>query len=101
MGGWEIATKPVEAVLFTEPTFEPTGDFGHRLVILQSATMSDHPAGLQKVIPRHQSAIRRERLIAAAQVKLPARRHEFKIQFSFTHWVNQCFVRFRLQTLEP
>lgn len=66
LGGWEIATKPVEAVISTEPTFEPTGDFGHRLVILQSATMGDHPAGLQKVIPRHQSTLPAERLVAAA-----------------------------------
>ena len=51
--------------------------------------LGDHAAVFQKVIPRHQSAIRGECLVAAAQVKLPARRQEFEIQFPFTHWVNQ------------
>jgi hypothetical protein len=52
---------------------------------------------LQKVIPSHQSAIWGERLVAAAQMKLPTRWQKFEIQFSFTHWVNQFFVSFRLQ----
>jgi hypothetical protein len=56
---------------------------------------------LQKVIPSHQSAIRGECFVAAAQMKLPARWQKFEIQFSFTHWVNQFFVGFRLQTLSP
>jgi hypothetical protein len=30
-------------------------------------------------------------------VKLPARRQEFEIQFSFTRWVNQLCIGFRLQ----
>ena len=48
-----------------------------------------YPASPQEVIPCHQSTIRRERLVAAAQVKLTAVRKEFEIQFSFTQWVNQ------------
>jgi hypothetical protein len=48
-----------------------------------------YPAAPQEVIPCHQSTIRRERLVAAAQVKLTAARKEFEIQFSFTQWVNQ------------
>jgi hypothetical protein len=32
-------------------------------------------------------------------MKLPTRWQKFEIQFSFTHWVNQFFVGFRLQTL--
>jgi hypothetical protein len=63
--------------------------------------LGDHPAVLQKVIPSHQSAIRDERLVAATQMKLPARWQKFEIQFSFTHWVNQFFVGFRLQTPLP
>lgn len=51
--------------------------------------LGDRSAVFEKVIPRHQSAIRGERLVAAAQVKLPACRQEFEIQSSFTHWVNQ------------
>ena len=47
--------------------------------------LRDDSAAFQKVIPRHQSAIRGERLVAAAQVKLPARRRKCEIQFSFTH----------------
>jgi hypothetical protein len=60
--------------------------------------LGDRPAMLQKVIPSHQSAIWGERLVAAAQMKLPARWQKFEIQFSFTHWANQLFVGFRLQT---
>jgi hypothetical protein len=56
---------------------------------------------LQKVIPSHQSTIRGERLVAATQMKLPARWQKFEIQFSFTHWVKQFFVGFRLQTPSP
>ena len=49
----------------------------------------NHSAALQKVIQCDQTAIRRECLVTAAQVKLPARRQEFEIQFSFNQWVNQ------------
>jgi hypothetical protein len=51
--------------------------------------LGNHSAAFQKVVPCEQTAIRREGLVTAAQVKLPARRLEFEIQFSFTHWVNQ------------
>jgi hypothetical protein len=37
LGGLEIPAKPAEGVLSTEPTFKHTGNFGHRLIILQSA----------------------------------------------------------------
>ena len=47
--------------------------------------LRDDYAAFQKVIPRRQSATRGERLVAAAQVKLPARRRKCEIQFSFTH----------------
>ena len=57
LGGLEIATKPAEGVLSTEPTFEYTGDFGYSLVFLQSATMGEPD----------------EELVAAAQMKLPVR----------------------------
>jgi hypothetical protein len=56
---------------------------------------------LQKVISSHKSTIRGERLVAAAQMKLPARWQKFEIRVYFTHWVNQFFVGFRLQTLSP
>ena len=49
----------------------------------------DHTAEFQEVIPRHQSPIRGERLVAAALVELPARRQGFEIELSFTRWVNQ------------
>ena len=49
LGGLEIATKPAEGVLSTEPTFEHTGDFGHSLVTLQSATMGEPGAANQTV----------------------------------------------------
>jgi hypothetical protein len=51
--------------------------------------LGDRSAVFEKVIPRHQSAIRGECPVAAAQVKLPACRQELEIRFSFTHWVNQ------------
>ncbi len=57
LGDLEIATKPAEGVLSTEPTFEYTGDFGYSLVFLQSATMGEPD----------------EELVAAAQMKLPVR----------------------------
>ena len=132
--GLEIPTKPTESILAAQPALVHAGDFGYRLVILQTATMGepgaadqtvererfedvghgrgivagarqgvvcgklgDGTATFHKVIPRHQSAIRGERLVTAAQVKLPARRQEFEIQFSFTRWVNQLCVGFRLQ----
>ncbi len=44
--------------------------------------LGDHPAVVQNMIPRYQSAIRGERLVAASQMKLSARRQEFEIQFS-------------------
>lgn len=54
-------------------------------------------AALKKVIPRHQSSIRGERLVAATQVKLTTCGKEFEIKCCFTQWVNRLFVRFRLQ----
>lgn len=49
--------------------------------------LGDRSAVFEKVIPCHQSAIRGERLVTVAQVKLPACMQKFEIQFSFTHWV--------------
>jgi len=50
--------------------------------------LGDRSAVIEKVITRHQSARRGEHHVAAEQVKLPACRQEFEIQFSFTHWVD-------------
>ena len=84
-------------------SFEDVGN-GRGVVIgggqgVVCSKLGDHTAVFKKVIPRHQSAIRSERFVTASQVKLPAGRQEFEIQFSFTHWVNQLCVGFRLQTL--
>jgi hypothetical protein len=54
-----------------------------------SRELVKHSAAFQKMVPCHQSTIRRECCVAAAQVKLPARRQEFEIQPPFTQWVNQ------------
>jgi hypothetical protein len=55
----------------------------------------------QKVIPRDQTALGGESLIATAQVELAACRQEFENKVSFTQWVNQYFARFCFQTPLP
>ncbi len=67
-------------------------------VVVQKSS-SPHPAVLQKVILRHQSAIRSERLVADTEAKLPTSRKEFEIQRSLTQWVNPLGIGFRFQTL--
>ncbi len=83
-------------------------DVGHRRSVGAGARqgvaprdLGEHPAVLQKVIPRHQSTISGECLITSAKVKLPTRRQEFEIQISFTRWVNQLLARFCFQTPLP
>ena len=67
---------------------------------IASGHLVKHPAAFQKMIPRHQSAIRRERLVAATKMKLPARRQEFEIQVPITHWMSQFIACFCLQTAQ-
>ncbi len=54
-----------------------------------SRELGKYSAAFQKMVPCYQSAISSECFVAAAQVKLPARRQKFEIQPSFTQWVNR------------
>lgn len=61
----------------------------------------EHFAMFQKVMPRDQTALGGESLIATAQVELAACRQEFENKVSFSQWVNQYFARFCFQTPLP
>ncbi|MCX6873237.1 MAG: hypothetical protein NTW21_05430 [Verrucomicrobia bacterium] len=86
----------------TQPSFELAllvqafgGAGGH-----PGSTFAVQPTAFPKVIPRHQSAIRRERLAAATKMKLAARRQEFEIQVPITHWVSRFIACYCLQTAQ-
>jgi len=62
--------------------------------------MPQAPKPLQcpkKLIPRHQSAMRSECLVAATGVKSRSCGQKFEIPISLTHWVNPLCVGFRPQ----